>query len=221
MAAKKVEEKVIINWRLEEWFPDIPADTMALLKQFHEELLKFNKTINLISAATIPNADLVHVADSVMGAQSLLASTQCDEIYDLGSGNGLPGVVIAIMAPDRKVICVERDKRKAEYLKHCAFALGLKNMEVKAVAIESLGDGVVSCGISRGFASISKAILATRKIFAKDGEYYHMKGDTWGRELAEIPSQLCSFWSPSLFSQYSLPTKTEVRAIVLTKKIGI
>jgi 16S rRNA (guanine527-N7)-methyltransferase len=208
-----------VQWRVQEWFPNLSADELEKLRLFHEELVKFNKTINLISVATVPTADLVHFADCILGAKAVLEKVEDKEIYDLGSGNGLPGIILAILAPNRKIICVDRDQRKSEFLKHVATTLKLTNVEVKVANIETLPANSVACGISRGFASVSKAILATRKVFSVNGHYFHMKGDIWGRELAEIPSQLCSYWEPALLAQYSLPSKGEKRAVVLTKKI--
>jgi 16S rRNA (guanine527-N7)-methyltransferase len=85
--------------------------------------------------------------------------------------------------------------------------------------IEDFPEGSVACGMSRGFASISKAIMITRKLFKRDGMYFHLKGENWARELAEIPSQLCSFWTPSLFAEYEIPVRKQKMAILLTTKI--
>lgn len=203
-----------------EWFPKLQSVELERLHKFHGELVKFTGTVNLISINTIGVADQVHFGDSISATQLIFEKCQAPEIFDIGSGNGLPALVMAILDSHRRIVCVERDARKSEFLKHVASVLALKNFEVKIAGVETLGEGSVKCGVSRGFASVSKAILATRKQFAVGGEYFHIKGDTWGRELAEIPSQLCTFWEPSLLAGYRLPAKDEKRAVVLTKKIA-
>ena len=107
------------NWRIKVWFPDIDDKAHDMLKQYWIELLKFNKAINLISRKTVLNADAIHFADSIMGAQIVRKKANRNEyLYDLGSGNGFPGLVYSILYPDQKVILLDSDERKCEFLKH-------------------------------------------------------------------------------------------------------
>ena len=215
---KKSKEQEVL-WRIPQWYPDLSESELKKITLFHEELLKFNRTINLVSASAVATLDQMHFSDCIIGARAILKTAKSKEIFDIGAGNGLPGVILAIMDPSRRIICIERDQRKVEYLKHVATTLDLKNLEVRIANEEGLPSNSINCAVSRGFASVSKAILQLRKSFALNGEYYHMKGDTWSGELAEIPSQLCSFWRPSVVVQYKLPERPEIRAVVLTTKI--
>ena len=211
---------VVVYWRVDEWFPELDANLRKKLKVFHDELLKFNKTVNLISVKTIGQADAVHFADSILAVKMILASAAVDEIYDFGSGNGFPGLIFAIMAPKTKVHLVELDQRKAEFLKHCITTLGLANVDVLIRAVESLPPGSVKFAIARGFASITKVLLNTRKIFVKGGRMYHLKSEEWASEVAQIPTQLCSYWTPALVGDYRLPVGEVRFAIVKTEKIA-
>ncbi len=208
------------NWRIPEWFPHLTPSQQDNFKKLHDELIKFNKAINLIGSATVTNADLIHFADSILASEAILQHTAEPTIYDIGSGNGFPGLVLAILAPNRKIVVVERDRRKGEYLKHVKATLQLENVSVLVDSVQSLPENSVDCAVSRGFASITKAILMLRRAFRPDGEYFHIKGDSWSRELGEIPTQLCGFWRPGLLTEYHLPITRTKMALIVTKRVG-
>jgi len=209
-----------IQWRIDQWFPDLDVGVRDQLKKFHDELMRFNKTVNLIGVKTIPVADAIHFADSILASRLISQSGAIPEIYDFGSGNGFPGIVYAVLHPKTKVHMVEIDGRKAEFLKHSAAHLGLKNVTVHIRAVESLPEKSVKVAMSRGFAPIAKAILLSRKIFQQGGVYYHLKSEEWATEVGQIPTQLCSFWTPGLVGEYKLPVGEIRFAVVKTDKIG-
>lgn len=207
-------------WRVPQWFPHLSSEVLETLRLFHVELLHFNAKVNLIGRGTERDADEAHLADSIMGSELVLKHCQAETIYDIGSGNGLPGIAIAIMDPKRKIKLVERDARKSEFLKQIVFRLKLSNVEILNVSLEEIAHGAIDAAVSRGFASISKALLLGNKSFHIDSTYYHFKTTTWSTEIAEIPAQLCAFWTPELVGEYSLPQTQARRAVVLTKKIA-
>lgn len=209
-----------ISWRIDTWFPQIDAARRNLLKSFFNDVIKFSRTINLVSAKTLPLLDLVHFADSICAAFELKKLIPTGStIYDIGSGNGFPGIVMACILSDYKFVLVDTDQRKCEFLKHAVSTLGLSNVSVINSPIESLPEASIDFAVSRGFASISKSLLLTRKAFKTGGNYFHLKGDQWGLEVAAIPTQLCSAWSPALSCEYVLPGTSVKLFIVKTTKI--
>lgn len=208
------------QWRLREWFPDLPPETHEMLRVYYAELLKFNPKINLISRRTELDADQVHFADSIMASKILLQHTKSSSIVDIGSGNGFPGLVLATLAPDRQILLLDKDLRKIEFIKHVVGRMGLKNVSTYNGLLETIKPESIQCGISRGFASITGAIIGARKSFKPGGEYFHMKSNAWVREIAEIPTQVCSIWSPKLVADYRLPASTVTMSLILTRKIG-
>jgi len=216
--AKSGSESITVHWRLEQWIPDLSPALLASLKTYHDELLKFNKTINLISVKTIPMADALHFADCILAMRVIIADIKHDEIYDFGSGNGFPGIILALLAPNLKVHLVDSDQRKAEFLKHMVAQLGLKNADVMIRPVEAFAPGSIKCAVSRAFAPLSKSLLLTRRVFAIGGTYYHLKGEEWATEIADIPTQLCSFWQPGLLAEYKLPIGEVRFAVVKTEK---
>jgi 16S rRNA (guanine527-N7)-methyltransferase len=214
--------EIIVNqWRVGNWFADIPADVQKKLRIYFDELVKFNKTLTLVSPKTVPAADAIHFSDSILATRVILkAYPGIKEIHDLGSGNGFPGLIIALLSPSTKVVLVEMDQKKSEFLKHIRTALELKNVEIVVSKIEDLKDGSVQNAIARGLSSISKALLLTRTKVVKGGLLFHMKSEQWGMEVSEIPIQLCSAWAPSLLGEYRLPIGEMKFAVIKTERIN-
>ncbi len=205
-------------WRVPEWFPDLNPSVIQKMQIYHSELLKFNSKLNLISRNTERDADEAHFADCIL-ATKLMAKVNLNKpVYDFGAGNGFPGIILSILIPNVEFRMVESDSRKCEFLKHMVAALELKNAQVLNVRVETLLSSEMEIAVSRGFASISKALLATNKGFQKGGRLYHLKGSNWSSEIAEIPTQLISLWSPELIGEYTLPDTQARRVVVCTTK---
>ncbi|MFM9889225.1 MAG: 16S rRNA (guanine(527)-N(7))-methyltransferase RsmG [Rickettsiales bacterium] len=118
--------------------PDVSRETTSRLEQYVALLLKWNGTINLIGRATVDDIWDRHIADSLqlMG----LITPDTARIADLGSGAGLPGLVIACCLPDAPITLVERDQRKAAFLLQAAQELGLKRVRVIAKSLETIDE---------------------------------------------------------------------------------
>lgn len=207
--------------RLQQWFPQIEVKTIDRLVTYLSELNKFNKAVNLVSPATLQTADAVHLADSMYAARIVMPALIAGQpLYDLGSGNGFPGLVFGIMNPALKVILVDRDERKLEFCKHVATVVEATNVSTLKADVESLSEKSITNAVARGFAPLGKALLMTRKTVAKGGKFFHLKGDQWAIELSQVTTQLFSFWQPSLIGEYRLPDQGAQMAVVLTDKTG-
>ena len=212
-----------VLWRVDKWFPDLPAPVQEQLRLYHSELIKYNAKLNLIGRQTERDADEQHFADSISASLLILNNIGTMKvIHDLGSGNGLPGIVLSILAtslaPQLKVILVDSDERKAEFLKHSVFTLKLSNADVFIGRVEDL-KGPLEGAVNRGFASISKVCLLCKDTFGPGATIFHMKGSNWVREVGEMPSQLMAFWAPQLTGEYTLPVSQAKRAVIASKKL--
>ncbi len=209
------------HWRLETWFNQIPKDQLAKLKIHFDEFLKADKTLQFVSPKTVSFADAIHYADSIYALNAIFSDNPSIEtLYDLGSGAGFPGLIGAVLYPAKKFVLVEADKRKSEYLTQCAAKMGLANVQVVESTVEALPAASIKYAVSRGLANISKLILNTRKSVSVGGAVYHMRAENWGMEVADIPTQLCSVWSPGLVKEYRLPVGEVRFAVVKTDKIS-
>lgn len=219
MGQKLAAEKEI-DWRIPKWFPDLSAEQIKTFQLYHSELLRFNQHINLIAKRTEDDSDATHFADCIIGGRAILEVATSREIYDIGSGNGFPGMVMAILDPTRKFHLLDSDSRKGEFLKHTAKLLKLDNVDVIVGRFEDLKGVRMECAVSRGFAPITKTLMIARKIFEPGGSYYHFKGNAWMREVAGMAVQLASFWQPELVKEYTLPNATTKYAVVVTKRLA-
>ncbi len=209
------------NWRIKTWFADLDEKTHDNLFRYFTELQKFNKIVNLISSKTIIHADAIHFADSILASKIVSKKANKNvNLYDLGSGNGFPGLVYAILYPDQKIVLMDSDERKCEFLKHISDTLNLANVVVQNKKIDVLPANTIEQAICRGFAPLPKALLLLRKAVKKGGAVFHMKSDEWAIEVSQIPTQLCSSWQPSLEQEYALPIGTIKMFVVKTQKIA-
>lgn len=193
------------HWRLLDWFAELTPEQNNLFKKYNEQLGKFNNALNLVSPKTLPHADVIHFADCISACRIIYQEAKPTEIFDIGSGNGFPGLIFAILYPEVKVVIIDRDSRKIDFLKQLVIELSLKNVTCRCEGLETFGPGSLKCVMARGFAPIPKAILALRRAVKQGGALYMLKSEEWATEVANIPSQLCSFWLPSLVSNYRLP----------------
>jgi 16S rRNA (guanine527-N7)-methyltransferase len=117
--------------------PDIsfPSEKTAQLEQYHQLLLKWQKTVNLVGPATLDTAWERHFLDSVQLAPLLPPNAK--RLFDLGSGAGFPGMVLAIMRPELDVHLVESDQRKATFLRNVSRETGCR-VTVHDVRIEDM-----------------------------------------------------------------------------------
>lgn len=116
-------------------FDGVSRETRERLAAYEALLHKWQKTLNLVGPATLPEAQQRHFTDS---AQLLpLIPAQAKTLFDLGSGAGFPGLVLAILRPDLAVHLVESDERKAMFLRTVSRETGVP-VTVHDSRIESL-----------------------------------------------------------------------------------
>lgn len=220
-ASEPTFSPTLVREKYQKWFPELSSDVISKLLKHQDELVKISKVVSLIPSATLKNAEQVHFADSILASRLIYKSLAPGApLYDFGSASGFPALVFATLYPDIKVNLVDRDTRKMEACKGIASAMGLSNVSFVLSSIEELPSGSVSNIVARGLSPLQRALLLCRKQVIKGGRFFHMKGDGWANELASVPSQLFSYWSPSLLGQYKLPESQTGMAVVLTDKIA-
>ncbi len=213
-------EGLAIHWRLPQWFPELSAQQLGQFKVFHEELLKANKSMNLIGVKTISHADAIHFADCILASREILKIIGKSEVFDIGVGNGLPGLIMSILSPTTQTTLVVPDPKRAEFVSSLARQFALNSLKVVTSQIDKLPEGSMNFVVCRGLASISRSILVLRKPVKKGGVVFHMKGEEWFKEVSEIPTQLCSYWRPALMAEYRLPIGEMNFSIVRTDKFS-
>ena len=165
---------------------NVSRETFLRLKEYEKLLFKWNAKINLVSRSTLDNFWNRHVLDSAQFLSSV--GEKAGKWVDLGSGGGLPGLVVAILSdeiePVNKLFLVEADARKAVFLKTVCRELGLK-VEVYNNRIEELPSMSANIVSARALAPLKTLCLYAKNHLEKDGVAVFAKGENWKAELVE------------------------------------
>ena len=159
----------------------VSRETIERLAAYLHLLAQWQKAINLVGRSTLADPWRRHILDSAQLGRFLPSSP--GRIADIGSGAGLPGMVLAITGvPD--VHLVEADRRKAQFLREVARELGLTSVTVHAERIESLSL-TVKCVTARALAPLSALLELATPLLEQDGRLILLKGRNAEIELAE------------------------------------
>ena len=149
---------------------------------------KWNKVYNLTSVRD-PQAMLTqHLVDSLSLLPPLRRHTQgaAVRLMDVGSGGGLPGVVIAICEPNINVTCVDAVAKKTSFIIQVAAELGLKNLRGEHSRVQQLKVPPFDVITSRAFASLLDFTTLTRQHLKPGAIWLAMKGQHPADELAAL-----------------------------------
>ena len=130
-------------------------------------------------------------------------------LLDVGSGAGLPGVVLAICCPEIDVTCVDTVAKKAAFIQQVAATLRLPNLHGLHARVENLsGPFDVIC--SRAFASLADFVNWSRAALGEGGCWLAMKGRHPGEEIAALPAGISVFH----VEQLDVPSLDAERCVV-------
>jgi len=159
---------------------DVPRETLARLETYAELLRSENERQNLIARSTVEQLWSRHILDS---AQLLRHMPSGGRRIDLGSGAGLPGLVIAILSP-APITLVEPRRLRAEFLSGCAERLNLDNVVVVQAKAERVG-GSYDVITARAVASVDHLFAAARHLSHPGTIWVLPKGRSGELELAQ------------------------------------
>lgn len=197
-----------------DWL-NVSRETKSGLLDLLTLVLKWNRTVNLVSAQSATHAWERHVLDCAQ------LSTYFDDAMgvwcDIGSGGGFPGLVLATVArakaPDLLFQLVESDQRKATFLHEAARVLRAKVTVVcdRAENMRAIGADVVS---ARALADLPTLLMHAKRHLLPSGLALFMKGDGYRKEIDLARKD----W---VFDCVANPSKTNPRAAVLAvRNIG-
>jgi 16S rRNA (guanine527-N7)-methyltransferase len=177
------KEDVARAWIGEVFAPT--TDQWAKFDRFVDMLIAENAQQNLIAASTIPTVWVRHIADS---AQLLSLDTrEGDGLWiDLGSGPGLPGLVVAILSA-RPMLLVESRKRRCDFLRAVASDLGLAHVEVAEAPLERVETRPAATISARAFAPLDKLLDLSARFSTESTRWLLPKGRNAVKELALLP----------------------------------
>jgi 16S rRNA (guanine527-N7)-methyltransferase len=177
----------------------------ARLATHRDLLLRWNATINLVSARTAGEIDRRHITDCL---QLLPLLPAAGPIADLGSGAGLPGLVLAAALPEREVHLVESDRRKAAFLIEAAGRMGLARVKVHAQRIEEATLPPLAAVTARALAPLDALLPLAARFLAPGGVAILPKGRLAEQELTKAATH----WH---FTAERFDSRTDPEATIL------
>lgn len=190
---------------------NVSRETLGKLQQYHALLLKWQEKINLVSPATIPAAWGRHFIDSAQLAPLLPQGAQT--VYDLGSGAGFAGMVLAIIRPDINVTFIESDAKKCSFLGAVSRETGTKvvirNERIEFAVSSLRAPQIVT---ARALASLTDLFSYIRP-WAEEKADLRLIFPKGAQSSAEIAAAQAAGWS---FDHGEVPSKTEPAARILT-----
>ena len=159
-------------------------------------LQRWNATYNLTAVRDPAQMLTQHLSDclAVIGPlRRHCGERRPQRILDVGSGGGLPGIVIAALNPGMHVTCVDTVGKKAAFVRQSAGELGLRNLFAEHARVEQLRAAPFDVIVSRAFASLDDFTRLTRQLLAPAGVWMAMKGKTPDDEIADLPVDLGVF----------------------------
>ena len=181
---------------------------------------KWTKVYNLTAVRDPAEMLTHHLLDSLAAVAPLQKHLQgrglsAASLLDVGSGAGLPGVVLAICCPGLAVTCVDTVGKKAAFIKHVALALGLPNLSGLHARVETITQPFdVIC--SRAFASLADFTAWSQAALAPGGAWMALKGKHPAAELAMLPPDVAMFHVEPL----AVPGLAAERCIIWLQKAG-
>lgn len=171
----------------------LTSEQQAKLHAYLGLLQRWNGTYNL-TAVREPGAMFTqHLADCLAIVPPLRRHANAGRLLDVGSGGGLPGIVIATALPGWDVTCVDAVAKKAAFVRQAAGSLALANLHARHARVEGLQGEPFDLITSRAFASLATFTALTRSHLAADGVWMAMKGRMPEDEVAALPATVDVF----------------------------
>ena len=152
---------------------NISQEAQQKLLSYLSLLQKWNKVYNLTAVRDPLEMVTLHLLDSL----SVLPHIHAKNLLDVGSGGGLPGIVLAICLPHLQVTTIDTVQKKAIFMRQVKGELGLDNLTVVNARVENFQPAEnYEVIISRAFSEMALFIKVTQHLIAKNGRWLAMKG---------------------------------------------
>jgi 16S rRNA (guanine527-N7)-methyltransferase len=153
------------------------------LSLYAARLREWNPKINLVGPETLARLETRHFKDCLQLTQYLSKSSTL-KILDLGSGAGLPGLVLALACPQHQITLVESDSRKCAFLYTIIQELKINNAQIAQTRLEKFSSPTLYQVITaRAFAPLPKILILSQKLLAPQGSWLLLKGKAVDDEI--------------------------------------
>jgi len=164
---------------------DVSPAQREKLMDYLALMFKWNSVYNLTSLRDPMQMVTHHLLDSLAAVP---AFAQAHNVLDVGSGGGLPGIVLAVVRPDMKVSMIDTVHKKTAFLTQVKAELGLSNVTVYTARVEQLQvSDKFDVITSRAFADLSDFVNWSSHLLADGGRYIALKGVAPKDEQERLP----------------------------------
>lgn len=186
----------------------VSRETSERLQIYGDLLVRWNNHINLVAPGSLEDLQTRHIEDCLQVAQ--LTQAETGKWVDLGSGGGLPGLVLAIAKADTDLsfTLVESDQRKAAFLRTVAREVGLPQVTVLSRRIEALPPLNADYVSARALAPLRQLMAYLHLHLAPTGTAFLLKGRQWQAEVEDAKGE----W---FFDYVAHPSRTQDGAATL------
>ncbi|HET6554667.1 MAG TPA: 16S rRNA (guanine(527)-N(7))-methyltransferase RsmG [Dyella sp.] len=160
----------------------LPAGAVERLLDYQALLERWNAAYNLTAIRDPAEMVSRHLVDSL----AILPFVQGATLADLGTGPGLPGIPLAIAAPERQVLLVDSNGKKVRFLREAIRSLKLENVRAVQSRVEDV-EGQFDCITARAFASLADMLAWGGHLLTTNGIWLAMKGRHPEEELSGVP----------------------------------
>jgi len=192
------------------------------LREFLAQMQRWNRTYNL-TALRDPGQMLVqHVFDSLAVVAPLaqeLDGIAAPRLLDVGSGGGVPGVVLAIVRPDWQVVCVDAVEKKTAFVRQMAAVLRLANLTAQHARVEALPPQHCNAVISRAFASLTDFAALAGRHASEAAPLVAMKGQRPDEEIRVLAADANNDWRVAEIQTLSVPELDAQRCMVWLRRL--
>lgn len=201
---------------------NLMPDQIEKLLIYLQQLQRWNKTYNL-TALRDPELMLVqHIFDSlaVVPAIQKIERNQKNKnlkILDVGSGGGLPGVVLATASFTWNVHCVDAVEKKMAFVRQMTAVLALSNLHANHIRIEQAESFEADIIISRAFASLIDFVQLSEKHLNATGKIIAMKAKHPVEEIAQLEAS--TNWRVDAIETLDVPELSAERCLIYLKKV--
>jgi len=198
------------------------AAQSAQLLRYISEMQKWNKTYNLTALREPEQMLIQHIFDSLSvvpylsGALKDGAGASPASICDIGSGGGLPGVVIAVMNPECSVQCIDAVEKKTAFVRQMVGAVNLPNLSATHSRIEQMAPQNADIVISRAFASLLDFATLSGVHVRAGGWLVGMKGKRPDEEIEDLHSK--TDWQVDHIDPLVVPELNAQRCLVWMRR---
>ena len=216
MLSNRDEFSALLNQGAAKLAISLSARQIDKLLDYLALLVKWNSVYNLTSVRDPQQMVIQHLLDAM---SALFAFKGAKRVLDVGTGGGLPGIVIAIWAmeaePEMQVHLIDTVKKKTAFLTQVKAELGLEKVTVHSGHVEKLAsENMFDVITSRAFAELIDFVKLSGHLLKQDGSMIALKGKKPDEEIQRLPLA----WRVEKVASLSVPGMQADRHLVWIKK---